>query len=433
MKHNIMMRFLIILIVITKYIYGEKSMKKRTTVESKEEEIIQNQDLNLKDKYRISVIIPCYNQENHIQTCLDSIALQKFEGLEIILVDDGSTDMTKIKIEEYKLKHPNLDIFYYFQENAGPGVARNTGLKNAHGKYIAFMDSDDKLPAGAYTALFYTAEKTESDVVIGEYFRKIDNGNWYVYDYIRDYCKQNEGKNCAGDYIVAIKSPSLWNRLFNREFLNANKIKFLPEMHGEDNSFNIETVKHAKKIYTTQSLVYCYTKRTTAKDSISTSWNLKNTSSYINSIKSNATYFDKINDPYTEMVYFNTHFCSLLHGINSMRDAQWQKELFEQFKEVLVLYKGNKRYEKFIELILGVELEVVLGLSYRAYKSLLYKINQSNQNSKVVITNTANKIITGDAKGQVLQDFKNGKIGFKYILHYIKAWFSFKIRGKKKP
>ena len=151
--------------------------------------LIEKGDIALESKdYKISVVIPCYNQEKYIETCLASLNKQKFDGLEIIMVDDGSVDLTKQKIEEYSAKYKNLDVFYYYQDNAGPGVARNTALDNAHGKYIAFLDSDDKLPAGAYNALYYTAEKYDSDVVIGEYFRRVDSQPWYVSEYISDYC-----------------------------------------------------------------------------------------------------------------------------------------------------------------------------------------------------------------------------------------------------
>ncbi len=383
---------------------------------------------NAKQKnYKISVVIPCYNQEKYIESCLTSLVKQKFEDLEVIIVDDGSTDLTRQKIEEFKAKNDKLDVFYYYQENAGPGVARNTALDNAHGKYIAFLDSDDKIPAGAYNALYYTAEKYESDVVIGEYFRKIDNNPWYVYDYIKSYCEKNDGKNCAGDYIVAIKSPSLWNRLFRREFLNNNNIRFLPEMHGEDVVFNLDAVKYAQRIYTTKSMVYCYYKKSADKNSVSTSWNLRNSSSHIRAIKTYSTYFDKNNEVYAELVFLNTNFEYFLLGLNSVQDEQLQEELFEQFKEILVLYKGNIRYEKFIELILGVSIDLALSIPYKVYKSILYKMNEKNK----LVSNTAKRVITEDCKDQTLNEFKNGKVGLRYIILYFKAWLSNKFKRKK--
>lgn len=394
--------------------------------------LVSENNVNNKDalkEYKISIVIPCHNQENYIESCLDSIAKQRFDGLEVVIVDDGSTDLTKKKIEDYKAKNKKLDIFYYYQENAGPGVARNTALDNAHGKYIAFLDSDDKLPAGAYNALYYTAEKNESDIVIGEYFRRIDNGPWYVYDYIKQYCKENEGKNCAGDYIVAIKNPSLWNRLFRKDFLNENNIRFLPEMHGEDVVFNLDAVKHAKRIYTTQSIVYCYTKRTAAKDSLSTCWNLQNSSSRLRAIKTYSTYFDKIDNVEAEYVYLNTTVEYFLSGLNSITDEELQNYLFEQLKETLVLYKNNIRYEKFIELLLGVSIDVALEIPFKVYKMLLNKANEkSNAPTKVIEKKVG---VSGDPKLLVLYEFEDGRVGLKYILKYFKAWLKYKVKRKK--
>lgn len=378
-------------------------------------------------EYKISVVIPCYNQEKYIYSCIDSLSKQKFKSLEIIMVDDGSTDLTRQKIEECIEKYPHLDIFYYYQENAGPGVARNTALDNAHGKYIAFLDSDDKIPAGAYNAFYYTAEKYESDIVIGSYFRRVNDEPWYIYDYVKDYCRNHEGQNCAGDYIVTIKNPSLWNRLFRREFLNSNNIRFLPEMHGEDVVFNLDAVKYATKIYTTQSLVYCYTKRVGAKDSISTCWNLKNSSSRLRAIKTYTTYFDKIDNVEAEYVYLLSTVEYFMSGLNSITDPELQKQLFEQLKETLVMYKGNVRYEKLIELQLGVSLDIILSLPYKVYRILLNKIREKSN----VATNTVTKYVPAageDPKMQVLYGFKDGRIGFRYIMSYFKAWFKYKVK-----
>jgi len=389
----------------------------------------KNEVLNKQKEYKISVVIPCYNQEKYIEDCLNSLAKQKFDSLEVVIVDDGSTDLTRQKIEEYQEKHDNLDIFYYYQDNAGPGVARNTALDNAHGKYIAFLDSDDKLPAGAYNALYYTAEKYESDIVIGEYFRRVDNGPWYVFDYIKQYCEENDGKNCAGDYIVAIKNPSLWNRLFRREFLDNNNIRFLPEMHGEDVVFNLDAVKYAKRMYTTKSIVYCYTKKTNAQNSVSTSWNLRNSSSRLRAIKTYSTYFDKINEIEAEYIYLKTTVEYFLDGLKTIKDAELQNTLFEQLKETLVLYKGNIRYEKFLELLLGIELDIALEVPYKVYRILLFKLYEKNK----IGTNTVTKVVaSGDPKAQVLQGFKDGRIGLRYILSYFKAWLKSKFRRKGK-
>lgn len=397
--------------------------------------LVASEEMANKD-YRVSVIIPCYNQERYIDSCMASLEKQNFDGLEAIFVDDGSTDLTKDKILAHMDKKHNFDIVYLSQENGGPGVARNTGLDHAHGKYIAFHDSDDSLPFGAYEEFYYTAEKHNADIVIGEYMRRVDNGHFYIPDFIRGYCENNKGKNLAGDFIVVTRNPSLWNRMYSRDFLNSNNIRFLPELSGEDCVFNLDAVKYAERMYTTEALVYYYTKRTSAKNSLSTAWNERNTSSYIRSIKKYTMEFDKAGDVYAEYSYILNIGCAhLIIGIDSITDPVLQNDMFEMFKsEVLSAYSGNIRYSKLFEILLGIELDVVLSLPYRAYKSLLARVNQTKKPASApasAVAKPVSSMVYLDLKEQTLQAFAEGEIGFKYIKKYFKAWLKYKLKKKK--
>ena len=99
----------------------------------------------------ISVIIPCYNQENYIKQCLDSILNQSFRNYEIIAVDDGSCDKTPAILSEYKKRNKNIRVFS--TSNKGAGAARNFGLTKAVGDFVLFMDSDDFLEEDALGVL----------------------------------------------------------------------------------------------------------------------------------------------------------------------------------------------------------------------------------------------------------------------------------------
>jgi glycosyltransferase involved in cell wall biosynthesis len=94
---------------------------------------------------KVSVIIPVYNAEKYIKDAIDSVLNQTYKDLEIVVVDDGSTDKTKeiVEIQRRKVVRVHVDIEYIYQMNKGPGAARNTGIKAATGEYIAFLDSDD--------------------------------------------------------------------------------------------------------------------------------------------------------------------------------------------------------------------------------------------------------------------------------------------------
>lgn len=116
----------------------------------------------------ISVIMPVYNVENYIEKCLDSVCNQSFKDLEIICVNDGSTDNSLKLLEDYAKRDSRIKIIT--QENGGIGHARNTGLKNATGEYVLFVDSDDFLCENSLDELYYNINSNNSDLVIFKFF-----------------------------------------------------------------------------------------------------------------------------------------------------------------------------------------------------------------------------------------------------------------------
>ena len=100
----------------------------------------------------ISIIIPIYNQEKYLEDCLESVKNQDLDKYEVILIDDGSTDNSKMICETFVKKNNNFRYFY--QQNAGLGAARNTGLSYAKGKYVLFLDSDDAYEQNSLRRVF---------------------------------------------------------------------------------------------------------------------------------------------------------------------------------------------------------------------------------------------------------------------------------------
>lgn len=373
----------------------------------------------------ITTIIPAYNAEKSICHALDSIRKQDEKNIQIIIIDDGSTDNTGIEVLSYMDMHADMDIVYLCQDNAGPGAARNLGLEYADGTYICFLDSDDFVPAHAYKQYLNVANTYDCDVVIGSYMRRVDNGKWYIPDYIRNLCHDSDGINLAGDYVVAMRNPSLWNRMYKRDFLNSNKIRFLNENHGEDCVFNLDVLKYAASVYTTDSICYCYSKRINGRDSVSTSWSYVNTISRIRAIDTYFLYFDGIGDVYAEIVYIDSHISYLMDGIRTIKDKDERNSLYQSFMVSLSKYIGNKKYEKYISAILGVDLDIAVLLTFDAY--LIQKQKFWNSRTGTASNNHSAGSTNQDSKDIVLQQFAKGKIGFKYIIKYFSAWIKYKI------
>ncbi|MCL2008651.1 MAG: glycosyltransferase, partial [Treponema sp.] len=115
----------------------------------------------------VSIIVPVYNAEKHLNRCLDSLVSQTLKRLEIICVNDGSKDNSLDILLQYSQKFPNIIVFN--QENSGPGIARNKALENANGKYIIFCDSDDTLDVNTCLECYNLMETHKIDIIIFNY------------------------------------------------------------------------------------------------------------------------------------------------------------------------------------------------------------------------------------------------------------------------
>jgi glycosyltransferase involved in cell wall biosynthesis len=132
----------------------------------------------------VSVIIPCYNVENYITTCLTSVANQTYSDLEVMCVDDGSTDSTKLKIQEFITANPDFNIQLISQENKGAPAARNNGIRNAKGSYIQFLDADDQLlPEKIEKQLKLAETNYYPDLIVGSH-KKVDEDGKFILEKI---------------------------------------------------------------------------------------------------------------------------------------------------------------------------------------------------------------------------------------------------------
>ena len=115
---------------------------------------------------RVSVVVPIYNVAPYLETCLQSIAAQTLRDIEVVMVEDGSTDESPSIAEAFSERDPRFRLVR--QANAGLGAARNTGIEHATGEFLVFADSDDAVPRDAYELMLSTLAETGSDFVTGQ-------------------------------------------------------------------------------------------------------------------------------------------------------------------------------------------------------------------------------------------------------------------------
>lgn len=203
----------------------------------------------------ISVIIPVYNVKEYLPECMESILAQTYSFLEIILVDDGSTDDSDKICDQYAEKDLRVRVFH--QKNAGAGAAKNTGLKKATGKYLAFLDSDDYLEPDAMEYMHSILINEDADVVQCCYHdvfldKIVDNGTITK----REVLNQIEYLRL---YVSDWTPGLLWDKLYKRKLFD--DILFETGHIVDDEFFTYRGIMNASRIVRDPQIVYNYRKR----------------------------------------------------------------------------------------------------------------------------------------------------------------------------
>jgi len=205
------------------------------------------------DKIKVSIIIPVYNVEKYLRKCLDSVINQTLKEIEIICVNDGSTDNSPKILEEYSLKDKRIKIIN--KKNNGTGAARNTGMEYVKGEYIGFLDSDDWVKLDAYEKLYLNAKTQNSDIVMCpvHVFDDFTKELRYDQDYFTLDCldKQFEigtftHRDIKNSMFSICVTP--WNKLYKNKFLKKIKARFPENVIFEDNPFFFDTYLNTRRI-----------------------------------------------------------------------------------------------------------------------------------------------------------------------------------------
>lgn len=222
----------------------------------------------MSERYSLSVIIPVYNVEKYLSECIESILKQTLNGVEIILIDDGSPDNSGKICDEYALKYDNIRVVH--KNNEGLGITRNCGINNANGEYIAFIDSDDVICNDYLEKLYGFATTSDSDVCYSGGFINFDRESKNIIKFnisdrmiVRghDNLKQCMLRSISADVKTDDLLPgSACMSLYKRDFLNINNIRFISERSfiSEDLWFNLDCLSKAKSVVYSDVIGYMY-------------------------------------------------------------------------------------------------------------------------------------------------------------------------------
>lgn len=214
----------------------------------------------------ISVIVPVYNTSKYLNQCLTSLVEQSYRNLQIIIVDDGSTDNSPVMCDEWAQRDSRIQVIH--KKNAGLGLARNTGLDQTKGQYVMFIDSDDYADLTMIEALYKALNANNSDTCIGGYKRAKDNGKTIETVTYSDCTFVGEDVYTKFFFRMLGSSPdkhdsirmSVWNALYSLEIIKQNNIVFPSEREllSEDIVFDAEYYKHSKSASVIGESLYYY-------------------------------------------------------------------------------------------------------------------------------------------------------------------------------
>lgn len=203
---------------------------------------------------KVSIIVPVYNAEKYLYRCIDSILRQTLTDIEVILVDDGSSDSSGKICEEYARKDSRLQVIH--QKNAGVAVARNTGLDIASGEYIAFVDSDDYIEPNMYQSMMQVANQYDCDVVLCDCVKEHGNQTEvYTHDIRAGYYTEKQLEEEYYSHLLMMENVeypatiSNWLLLW-KSTLNVPEMRYKPGIrYSEDLLFGAQLMLQAKSFY----------------------------------------------------------------------------------------------------------------------------------------------------------------------------------------
>lgn len=211
--------------------------------------------------YKISVIIPVYNAGKYLEECLECIQHSTFKDIEIICIDDGSTDCSPDILRQHQQEDSRIKIFR--QENAGAGAARNLGIEKSSGKYLFFMDADDRCSYSLLEKACLLAEKEKADIVVFGFLRFNEvTGERKAFDGLSKnrlpFGYNSFSYHDVPQSICSIVNPTPWNKLIRRDLIIKNNLRYMCLTTTNDITFCAMCVMAANKVAYLPDVLYFY-------------------------------------------------------------------------------------------------------------------------------------------------------------------------------
>ena len=284
---------------------------------------------------KLSIVAAVYNLEKYLPRCLDALVNQTMKDIEILCVDDGSTDSAPQIIEDYQKKYPNK-IKVFHKENGGEFTTRNYGLERAQGEYVTFVDTDDYVEPNWAEKLYNAAKENDADLAVCG-FERIDLAtNKVVATNMTNFGNTVKEINPKDDYLLFI-NPAPWNKVYKREKIK--DLRFLPFRGFNDTMFLASCYTRINKIAFVPDVLYHYFLRYDSQIHTVNEQDVKNLKKYLLEVKDLYIKSGK----YEEMKYILDTFAFLHLGTSVMYRVSYDEtvNMKEMLKETIKYLDDN--------------------------------------------------------------------------------------------
>lgn len=335
-----------------------------------------------RNEFKISVIIPVYNADQYLKKAIESVINQTigFENIELIIVNDKSTDNSKNIIEEYANKYNNITAIHLEKNSGLPGRPRNIGIEASSADYIIFLDADDEYYPNAFELFYNTITSENSDFVMGSHFH--NNGKRKMKINILHYCDDdsdiiniNPLKNQHTFDMTSHNHVAPWGKIFKRKLIEDHDIRFPEDTLAEDTYFYFKALKNSKKVtLLPNDELYLYNIYESSKSTIH-NHNLTAYNNYLKGFSNVMKILEEV--PYSKHIVLNSNIGNLLLIFTNLKMTDKKENVVKLHELEMSLderVKFGKRELRFLNNQILKRRFIIAIITSEVYK-ILYNTN----------------------------------------------------------
>lgn len=321
---------------------------------------------------QVSVIIPVYNTEKYLQKCLESVVHQVDVELQVILVDDGSTDSSSRICDDFAARYDFVQVIH--TANGGPATAKNLGFEQAEGDFVAFIDSDDELRPDMLSRMYQFGGRAKADIICCNYLQVDESGEVSHTDCTHQKLILNQEEGLKHLLLKDKIYSQCWTKMYKRSMLVENGIMNMEGLRTEEDFiYNIQAFAHSKVVAVIDEPLYIYTHRT---GSLSKDYFRKQISLYIDNRLLRLEMVDRIiHERFSDLIEYSTFHClmyyneligkvSLFPAYYRDKRMKWVFDYVRRHKTVLWKYHVACGFSKWGVMLINL-MPIRLYLYYR--------------------------------------------------------------------